>query len=90
MVETRCDIHPWMVSHIGVVDHPWFAVTKDDGAFVIDGVPAGDVELTVWHDAAGKRTQRVTVPANGEVVVDVALSSPSPSPSPSPNAGVSP
>ncbi len=73
MVETRCDIHPWMINHIGVVDDPWFAVTKDDGAFVLDGVPAGDVELTAWSDAGGKKTVHVTVPAGGEVTADFAF-----------------
>jgi uncharacterized membrane protein/plastocyanin len=73
MVETRCDIHPWMVSHIGVVANPWFAVTKDDGAFVLDGVPAGDVELTFWSDAGGVKKQHVIVPASGEALVDVSF-----------------
>ena len=26
-VEVRCDVHPWMRAYIGVVDHPYFAVT---------------------------------------------------------------
>jgi plastocyanin len=73
MVETRCDIHPWMVSHIGVVDHPWFAVTGDDGAFSLDGVPAGDLELTVWSDAGGVQKKHVTVPPSGDVTVDFAV-----------------
>jgi uncharacterized membrane protein/plastocyanin len=76
MVQTRCDLHPWMTAHVGVKDHPWFAVTKDDGAFVLDGVPAGDVEIEVWHEAGGRKTQKVTVPAGGEVTVDVAMGPP--------------
>jgi uncharacterized membrane protein/plastocyanin len=73
MVQTRCDVHPWMVAHVGVKDHPWFAVTKDDGAFVLEGVPAGDVEVEVWHEAGGRQTRTVAVPAAGEVTVDFAL-----------------
>jgi uncharacterized membrane protein/plastocyanin len=69
MVETRCDLHPWMVAHVGVTEHPWFAVTGADGTFVLDGVPAGDVTLDAWHEAGGKRSQKVTVPAGGEVTV---------------------
>ena len=73
MVQTRCDLHPWMVAHVGVKNHPWFAVSNDDGAFAIDGVPAGEVEIEVWHEAAGRQTRKVTVPAGGEVVFDLPL-----------------
>ena len=73
MVQTRCDLHPWMVAHIGVKDHPWFAVAKADGNFVIDGAPAGELELEVWHEASGRSTRKVTVPPHDEVMVDFAL-----------------
>lgn len=70
MVQTRCDLHPWMVAHVGVKEHPWFAVTGADGSFVLEGVPAGEVEIEAWHESGGRKVQKVTVPAGGEVVVD--------------------
>ena len=42
-------------------------------AFVIEGVPAGELELEVWHEAAGRQTRKVTVPAGGELVFDLPL-----------------
>lgn len=75
MVQTRCDLHPWMVAHVGVKEHPWFAITGDDGSFVLDGVPAGDVEVEAWHESGGRKTARVTVPSGGEVVVDFSYGS---------------
>jgi plastocyanin len=42
-----CDIHPWMAAWIYVFDHPHFAVTKPDGSFRIDGVPAGRHQVAV-------------------------------------------
>ena len=30
MIPVKCNVHPWMRSYIGVVGHPFFAVTGDD------------------------------------------------------------
>lgn len=35
LVRLKCDVHPWMFAYIGVVDHPYFAVTDKDGSFKI-------------------------------------------------------
>jgi plastocyanin len=48
-----CDIHPWMKGYIMVLDHPFFAITKDDGSFEIHGVPAGTQNLVVWQGTVG-------------------------------------
>jgi hypothetical protein len=48
-----CDIHPWMKSYIMVFDHPFFAVTGEDGSFEIKGVPAGTQNLVLWQEAVG-------------------------------------
>ena len=65
MVPMRCDVHGWMNSYIGVVDHPFFAVTGEDGMFDISALPPGDYVLEAWHEALGTQTQNVTV-ATGE------------------------
>lgn len=61
MVRTKCDVHPWMRAYIGVVDHPYFAVTGADGAFELPGVPPGDYTVEIWHEQYGRQTQKVTV-----------------------------
>ena len=43
-IAVACDIHPWMKGYIMVFDHPFFAVTAEDGSFEIKGVPAGEPE----------------------------------------------
>lgn len=68
MVRFKCDVHPWMGAYIGVVDHPFFAVSGVDGSFAIDGLPAGDYVLEAWHEKLGTQTQSVTV-ADGAVDV---------------------
>jgi plastocyanin len=57
----RCDVHPWMASYIAVLDHPYFAVSSEDGSFAIEGLPAGAYTLEAWHETLGTQTQEVTV-----------------------------
>lgn len=43
--ELSCDNHPTEKSIVVVVDHPYLAVTDEQGAFRLDKVPAGSVHL---------------------------------------------
>ena len=43
----NCDIHPWMKGWLLVLDHPFFAITGEDGSFEITGVPAGEQNLVI-------------------------------------------
>ena len=64
-VPVRCDVHGWMNGWVGVVDHPFFAVSAADGSFQIKGLPAGSYTLEAWHEVLGTQTQKVTVDAKG-------------------------
>jgi hypothetical protein len=55
MVSVRCDLHPWMQGWLGVLDHPYFAVTDAEGRFTLRDVPPGDYTLAVWHERSGPR-----------------------------------
>lgn len=68
MVRFKCDVHPWMASYMGVLDHPYFAVTGADGSFTIEGLPAGDYVVESWHESLGAKEQNVTV-GDGAVAV---------------------
>ena len=65
MVPFKCDVHPWMASYMGVMDHPFYSVSGADGSFSIDGLPAGDYEIEAWHEEFGAQTVSVTVAADG-------------------------
>jgi plastocyanin len=69
MVPIRCDLHPWMVAHVGVVEHPYFLVTGEDGSFTLEGVPPGTYTLEAWHERLGTRTADVTVGPRGRASV---------------------
>lgn len=61
MVRFKCDVHPWMGAYMGVLDHPFYAVSGSDGSFTIDGLPPGEYALEAWHETLGLRTATVTV-----------------------------
>ena len=63
MVPFRCDVHKWMNSFVGVVAHPFFAVTGADGAFELKGLPPGTYTVEAWHEKFGTKTASVTIGA---------------------------
>ncbi|HTX39981.1 MAG TPA: carboxypeptidase regulatory-like domain-containing protein [Bryobacteraceae bacterium] len=73
MIPVKCNIHSWMHAFIGVVAHPYFAVTGGDGAFQIGNVPPGDYTLQVWHEKLGTQDRNITVTASGKVQADFTL-----------------
>lgn len=68
MLHVKCDVHPWMTGYIGIVRHPYYAVSDATGTFKITGVPAGKQTVTVWHEQYGPLTQSVDVKAGGTTV----------------------
>ena len=61
MVPFKCDVHPWMSAFVGVVSHPYFAVTGKEGTFELQTVPPGTYTIEAWHEKLGRQTQTVTV-----------------------------
>ncbi len=72
-VVLKCDVHPWMESHVKVFDHPYHGVAAADGTFSLPAPPAGDYELVAWHQKLGEKRVKVTVPADGDAKIDVAF-----------------
>jgi hypothetical protein len=59
----KCDVHPWMRAYAGVMEHPYFATTKADGAFSIKGLVDGEYTVAVWHEKLGTQEQKVKASA---------------------------
>ena len=73
LVPVKCNQHPWMKAYIGVLKHPFFAVSGDDGSFTIKGVPPGKYTVIAWHEGGVNGTEQkmeVTVPASGAATAD--------------------
>jgi plastocyanin len=63
MVPFKCDVHGWMNAYVGVVNHPYFAVTDKDGKFDLKDLPPGTYTLEAWHEKLGAQTASVTIGA---------------------------
>ena len=76
LIPVKCNQHPWMKAYIGVLKHPFFAVSAEDGSFTIKGVPAGKYTVAAWHEGGAtgtEKTMEVTVTANGSAKADFAF-----------------
>jgi hypothetical protein len=69
-IPVKCDIHPWMLSYVFVMEHPFFALSADDGSFSIPNLPAGEHTLVAWHETFGERELSVTVPPGGGAIAN--------------------
>ena len=87
-VPVACNVHPWMKAYIVVRGNPYTVVSKPDGSFELQNLPAGELELAFWHEKAGflktvtikgkeeklsKGKRQVKVTAAGEDLGDIVV-----------------
>jgi len=61
MVDIKCDVHAWMRAFVGVLDHPYFGTTGQDGRVALNNLPPGTYTIEAWHEVLGVKTQQITV-----------------------------
>jgi hypothetical protein len=61
MIPFKCDVHAWMLAYVGVVSHPYFAVTGNGGTFELKTIPPGTYTIEAWHEKLGRQEQTVTL-----------------------------
>jgi len=61
MVPFKCDVHGWMNAYVGVLDHPYYALTDKDGKFELKSLPPGTYTIEAWHEKLGTTSQTVTL-----------------------------
>jgi len=71
MIPVKCNIHNWMRAYIGVMEHPYFAVTGADGTFEWHNVPPGEYVIAVWHEKLGEQTLKMHVARAGRAEVEL-------------------
>lgn len=72
VLRVDCDLHSWMRGWVVVAEHPFYAVTNDQGEFVLENVPPGKYSLQVWQETLGNVTQELVV-GKGTTTVTVAM-----------------
>jgi plastocyanin len=72
-VSFACDLHPWMKAWVCVEEHPFWAVTGNDGAFSLQGLPPGKYTIEAWHEKYKTVTKKVTLAAGGQVDLELAF-----------------
>jgi len=70
----RDDVHRWKSAFVGVFDHPFHTVSKSGGLFEFElKLPAGDYEITAWHEKYGKKTMMVGVLDNERRFINISF-----------------
>ncbi len=74
MVPMECSVHGWMNAYVGVSEHPYFAVSGENGSFSISGLPDGTYQLEAWHETLGTQSAEVTVGDGAMASVEITFS----------------
>ena len=57
------DGHDWMKAYVLISPHRFFAVSNAKGEFTLEGLPAGQYDMILWHETLGVKRQLLEVPA---------------------------
>jgi hypothetical protein len=72
VVKIDCDVlHTWMSAAIVITETPYFAVSDQNGNFLMDELPAGRYRAEIWHEKLGTKTVGVALDGNKGVSLDV-------------------
>ena len=74
-ISVSCDIHNWMKAYHLPIDHPFAAVSAEDGTFEIKDLPVGKHEFKVWHEVGQLIEKALIVMINpGDNVIAIKVS----------------
>jgi len=76
MVPFKCDVHGWMNAYVGVLPHPYYAVTDKSGKFELKSLPPGTYTIEAWHEKLGTQTANVTLGAKESKDITFAFKAP--------------
>lgn len=71
LVQVFCDIHSNMAAFVLVLPNHAFAQPAADGAWALEGLPAGRYELRAWHPDLPELVRNVDLPASGDARIEL-------------------
>jgi hypothetical protein len=63
--------HPWKKAYVAVFAHPFFAVSDNQGAFTIEGLPPGNYTIAAWHEEFGEKTFEIAIYPGSQQSLDI-------------------
>jgi hypothetical protein len=72
-IAIKDDVHPWMGGWVVVTDAPFHTLTGPNGHFELHGLPAGPLQLSLWHERLGEHGMRVDIVADRMTEVRLSL-----------------
>jgi hypothetical protein len=76
--DLRCALHDGERAHVVVNEAPFFAVTGEDGAFTISGLPPGRHRVRSWHEGLEDHLDDVEIRPGEVTTLRVRISLPPP------------
>lgn len=73
LIEIDCDAHNWMSAWIYLSDHPYVAITDEQGRYTLDNVPPGEYSIITWHPVIGKGVGPANVSPNSSLTLDIEI-----------------
>ena len=64
----QCGFHPYMFSWGVVLENPYYSISKDDGAYEIKDIPAGEYEVAVWHPGMKTYLEKTVLVEEGKTL----------------------
>jgi hypothetical protein len=71
LIPVKDNQHPWEKAYVSVMDHPFFAVSDEQGNYEIRGLPPGKYKLLMWHEVLGEQEMEITLQPNENKRLDV-------------------
>jgi hypothetical protein len=62
-----------MIAKVKILDNGFYTVTGKDGAFDIEGVPAGEYPIVAWLPSGDEAKGKVTIKAGEAATLDLAV-----------------
>lgn len=72
-VPLLCNVHAEMSAYIVVMDNPYFALTDEEGNYVIENVPTGKYTITTYNERYRPVKKEVEVGDGKNVTVNLTL-----------------
>jgi hypothetical protein len=75
-IRVKCDIHPWMICYLIVREHPYYALTNENGLAELKDILPGKYKVGIWHGTLKKGELEVEIVIGQKTEISVELIKP--------------